>query len=70
MDIVETVNGTQLRKVVEVFTTTHKNEKGEDVALGIKVQNRYPAVGLALKQAAEKAATKQTHRGGRESHSA
>lgn len=52
-DVKQHVNDTELRKVVEVFHTTHTNEKGESVPYGIKVQNRYPAVGLALKQALE-----------------
>jgi hypothetical protein len=52
-DVKEMVENAKLSKTIEVFHTSHTNENGETVPFGIKVQNRYPAVGLALKQALE-----------------
>jgi len=55
MDLIETIEKTPIKKTIEVFTVSHQNEKGESVPFNVKVQNRLPAVGLALKEAAAKA---------------
>ncbi|MGH9928088.1 MAG: hypothetical protein ACREA9_02555 [Pyrinomonadaceae bacterium] len=54
MDIKKQIQEAQLSKTIEVFTTTHVNEKGETVPFNRMARDRYPAVGLALKKAAER----------------